>query len=251
MRNERLEAGDSPAGEDLDAVRSLCWAGVVRGHYKYLRVTVRNGRVRVSVPLRVSHAALEQFIESNLTKVAQWVAEQTRANSERRRNNPFCADLRDGGHVAYLGRVLTLACRPEVDETDLSDKGETLIVRCRPNDTQGLPREVRLWLAARFVERLAERMIHWSRHTGLFPQLVKPSNACGRWGSCTRAGVVRVSWRTICLPPEVIDYVIVHELSHLKHFNHSPAFWETVRAFYPPADRVRAFLTTVRAEELA
>lgn len=241
-----------PTARELEAVRSLCWAGLVRGRFKYLRVSVRDGHIRLSVPNRVSKAAVSEFIESHLVQVARWLSEQELHAKLRRENDPLGADYRHDGRIGYQGDVLRIRCVPEVSQTRLSDDGHELWVKAdAAADTEEIGKLVRAWLQARFAERLPQRLAYWSARTGLRPKTVKASNACGRWGSCSQTGVVRVAWRTICLPPEVLDYVLVHELTHLRHFNHSPAFWQTVRGFYPDADRVRAVLRQVRAGELA
>lgn len=59
------------------------------------------------------------------------------------------------------------------------------------------------------------------------------SNAGTRWGSCTRDDNIRLNWRLMCTPPHIIDYVVVHELSHLHHLNHSKTFWGTVESVLP------------------
>ena len=63
-----------------------------------------------------------------------------------------------------------------------------------------------------------------------------------RWGSCTPDGAVRLNWRLVHFPLEIIDYVIAHELAHLRELNHGPRFWSTVGELFPDFDRARAWL---------
>jgi len=63
-----------------------------------------------------------------------------------------------------------------------------------------------------------------------------------RWGSCSRSGVLRFNWRVIQAPPALIDYVIVHELLHLRHADHTKAFWAALGTVLPDADARRAAL---------
>ena len=241
-----------PSDEELERVRELCRAGVVRGKYKYLRVSVRDGRVRVSIPNRVSRAAEADFIEKHLVQVAQWLRRQNEAERERRENDPLSACYQNGGRIAYLGNPLTIRCMPAVPATRLACDDRELWLKASFAATRELVQKlVSGWLLERFHERLVKRMDYWTSVMGLHPREVKASNAKARWGSCTRTGVVRISWRTICLQPAVLDYVIVHELAHLNHFDHSPAFWQTVRLFFPECDRVRSYLKGICAPELA
>lgn len=238
------------ASLDTERVRALCYAGLVRGRFKYLRVSVREGRVRVSVPQRAGKALVADFIERHLASVASWLREQARRKDERRRSDPFVARYADAGRIAYRGGVLKIQCEA-TGATARLEGGELRIGVPATAGSEEIARVVRAWLRARFEETLAERMAYWVRKTSLAPHGVKASSARSRWGSCTRAGVVRVSWRTICLPPAVLDYVIVHELAHLRHFDHSPAFWSTVREHFGACEEARAFLRKIRADEIA
>ena len=80
---------------------------------------------------------------------------------------------------------------------------------------------------------LRQRLNLFADKTQLFPQKIRISSASARWGSCTNSGTISFSWKLIQCPPETIDYVIVHELSHLKEMNHSPKFWQVVQKIMP------------------
>ena len=68
------------------------------------------------------------------------------------------------------------------------------------------------------------------------------SSAQTRWGSASADGSIRLNWRLIHFAPAIIDYVVAHELAHLREMNHSPAFWETVRSVLPDFERSREAL---------
>lgn len=247
LPSDRLER----RAELLELARRSCWDNVVRGRFKYLRVSVREGRVRVSCPTLVGQSELTRFIEANLEKVASWMHLQKIMLENRRKVNPMSALLCDGGRVAYEGNVLTLRCDPNIDRTQISEDAKELCVKlaatARDEDVSAI---VQKWLKARFAERMAERVSYWVNKTGLQPKKVSASNAKTLWGSCSRNGSVRLSWRLICLPPAVFDYIIVHELVHLRHFDHSKAFWEEVNVIYPETPSVRRYLKNVRAADL-
>lgn len=237
--------------EALELARRSCWDNVVRGRFKYLRVSVREGRVRVSCPARVSQRALTRFIEENLEKVAFWMCTQKAQLESRRNANPLSAHLCDGGRVAYEGKVLRLRCDPNIARTQQSAYADELLVRAETTaSAEEIAAVVQKWLKERFAERLSERVSFWADKTGLHPKKVSISNAKKQWGSCTRQGAVRLSWRLVCLPAAALDYVIVHELVHLRHFDHSSAFWNDVQTIYPETPSVRRYLKTVRATDL-
>lgn len=216
----------------LELARRSCWDNVVRGRFKYLRVSVREGRVRVSCPTRVSQRALARFIEENLEKVAFWICTQKAQLESRRNANPLSAWLCNGGRVAYEGKVLRLRCDPNIARTQQSAHTDELLVRAEATaSAEEIAAVVQKWLKERFAERLPERISFWANKTGLHPKKVGISNAKKQWGSCTRQSAIRLSWRLICLPAAALDYVIVHELVHLRHFDHSSAFWTDVQTF--------------------
>ena len=76
------------------------------------------------------------------------------------------------------------------------------------------------------------------------PGRLRLSDPRGRWGSCAASGNLMLSWRLMLAPPEVLDYVIAHEVAHLAQMNHSPAFWATVERLMPEYHRHRAWLRT-------
>ena len=82
-------------------------------------------------------------------------------------------------------------------------------------------------------EILCERVISISGTMDCFANKIRISNAKSRWGSCSGSKVVSLNWRLIMLPTKIIDYVIVHELAHLKHMDHSNRFWAEVETYIP------------------
>ena len=95
---------------------------------------------------------------------------------------------------------------------------------------------------ARAKELLPQRVAHYSRVMGLYPTQVRITGAKTRFGSCSSQGHICFSWRLMQYPPEAIDYVIVHELAHLKHMNHSGAFYALVAKYLPDHKARRALL---------
>ena len=89
---------------------------------------------------------------------------------------------------------------------------------------------------------LPERVAHYGDIMGLHPTQVRITSAKTRFGSCSSTGHICFSWRLMQYPPEAIDYVVVHELAHLKHMNHSPAFHALVASVLPDHRQRRALL---------
>jgi len=79
----------------------------------------------------------------------------------------------------------------------------------------------------------AQRLAHFAPTLGVSYKTLRLSSAGTRWGSASADGTIRLNWRLIHLTPEMIDYVVVHELSHLRHMDHSPLFWDVVASVMP------------------
>ena len=91
-------------------------------------------------------------------------------------------------------------------------------------------------------ETLPGRVEFWSNRMGLHPTQIRITGARTRFGSCSSEGHICFSWRLMQYPPEAIDYVVVHELAHLRHMNHSPAFYALVERYLPDWKKRKALL---------
>lgn len=106
-------------------------------------------------------------------------------------------------------------------------------VLCVSGEAAFLSRRVMAYLrqqAGRVLPRHVER---WAEAMHVAPTKIALREVRSRWGSCTRSGRVMLSWRLVMAPAAVRDYIIIHELAHLTHFDHSPAFWARVDFFCP------------------
>jgi hypothetical protein len=90
--------------------------------------------------------------------------------------------------------------------------------------------EIREFYKREAVKKLTDRAEHWATRMKLYPTSLKFREQKTRWGSCSSRGAINLNWRLIVFRPEIIDYVIVHELAHLRHMNHSSSFWSLVEA---------------------
>ncbi|MBA4349104.1 MAG: M48 family peptidase [Thermodesulfovibrio sp.] len=98
------------------------------------------------------------------------------------------------------------------------------------------------WYIERAKEKINERVQRYSKLIGIIPQKIIIRNQEKRWGSCSHSGVLRFNWKAIMAPLSVLDYVIVHELCHLIHQNHSPDFWGKVESIISSYKDKRSWL---------
>lgn len=184
--------------------------------------------VRVMVPERTQQSWVDQW----LTEKRPWIEQKLEQLAQRR--SAYQIEVRQGAEIPYLDESLILrweyGSRNGVRRTDdqllvtLSKRG-TRPVEARVTDL------VKDWYQQQAEIYLRERTDFWQARTGLHHRGLIIKGFRRRWGSCDNRGRVSLNWRLICVPAAQADYVIVHELAHLKHFNHSRKFWCLVGAF--------------------
>lgn len=195
---------------------------------------VDSAGLTVSAPLSVPLAQVETAIAESegwiRRKLEVWRARQVPAQS-----------WESGATLPFLGGALRLAIT--VGGRAAAEKeGEVLRIRARSLEVAEVRRVVETFYRRSALLHFAERTFVLARMAGLSAPRVFLSSAQSRWGSCNSRREVRLAWRLIKAPPEVIDYVICHELAHLRHMNHSPAFWSEVERLCPDHRRLRAQL---------
>ena len=109
-------------------------------------------------------------------------------------------------------------------------------------DAAHVARRVRDFLAREAKRDLTEAIERYAAQLGQRPVRVTLRDTRSRWGSCTARGELNFSWRLILAPPTVLDYLVAHEMAHLREMNHSPRFWALVHALCPHTDAAEAWL---------
>ena len=216
----------------------------VRARSIHLRIGV-NG-LEVTAPKWVSIRAIEEAIEEKRAWIEKKMAER---DAWRKEEGISSMRFEEKGLIPYRGSRVEISLGHA--KTELLSDGKTLAVALPQGaDTTRIRETVRAWLYAKAEELIGERLKFYSEKTGLTPSSWHLTNAHGRWGSCSAKRVVRLSWRLIFFTDDVIDYVVVHELTHLAHMDHSAAFWKDVEAVYPAYVEVRTKLMGVPLGEL-
>lgn len=205
--------------------------------------------LRITAPRWVTLAQIEQAI----LEKQSWIFSKLREKQERlvRRAQPAMQWI-DGARLPYLGGHLTLRL-VEGRRLALSHDAEqaSLSISMPPDASeQQLKDKVRSWLQHEARQVFLSRLPVFAERLGVQYQSMHLSSANTRWGSCTAQGKIRLNWRLIHFSPEIIDYVVAHELSHLREMNHSPKFWATVASALPEYERAKRALRTHAAADL-
>lgn len=208
----------------------------------------------VSAPLR----ARPHDIEHALQAKARWILAKLLQRHERQRQQAHeHLDWGPGARLPCLGGHLVLHLDPTVRcstgpalHTQLAGplpSEQPLRLRLAPDSPPEAVRQATArWLQLQALAVFQQRCAHYAPRLGVQPTRVALTSARTRWGSATSQGVIRLHWHLLHFPLAVLDYVVVHELAHLREMNHSPAFWAWVHSLVPNAAACQAALRQKR-----
>ena len=187
---------------------------VARGRQKHmnLRINPRSGIVHVTAPYYTPAAEIENFIRKN----RDWLNDHLAVLPEA---VPFA----DGAEVPLIGQRRVL--RHNAGQVGVHDEGNRLLVG---GDIAFFERRVRDYMVARARREITMRARFYASQVGKRIAAITIRDTTSRWGSCSTGGRLSFSWRLVMAPLHVLDYVVAHEVAHLVHMNHSPAFWSLV-----------------------
>ena len=187
--------------------------------------TIDEDGLRVGAPWRASQRRIEVLLGSH----ARWI-DLKLAEWQARQRPPFIWN--EGATVMLLGEPLILAKIPTC--ISMERNGNMLYLPDRtPHDPQGLAEQVVAWLRRTAQNWFEQRAAYYAPLLNVQVSTIRLSNARTRWGTCHPDGRIHLNWRLIQMPEMLIDYVVVHELAHLREPNHSQRFWRWVAGVMP------------------
>ena len=198
---------------------------LVRSRRKTVAIVIeRDGRLTVRAPLRLSGGRIQAFVESH----ADWIAK----NRTRLQATPLPPVHRyvDGEIFLYLGQAYLLHLVPARHPALAFDGAAFRLAKSSQSQAQ---EAFERWYKQQARSFLAERVPVLAVKHGFRYQRVRISSARTRWGSCSSRGTLSFTYRLVMAPPEVIDYVVLHELVHTQIGNHSKTFWNKVAELMP------------------
>ena len=227
--------------EGRDAVR----LGTVDVPYVFKRVPRRRhvhilvndeGTIEVRAPWRFSVRKAREVLREN----AEWVLNSLDTARERLAQR---TRLVTGTRIPLLDGSLRLDVRPQA-QVDMFEcarswrgraerRGAVLRVSTASLGDDELRALIERWYRREAATFLAGRVEHYAPRLGVRPSRLTIRGQRSRWGSCSGRGTVSLNWRLMMVPGALADYVVVHELCHLRHMNHSPQFWAMVSGVIP------------------
>ena len=195
-------------------------------------IVEHDGTLTIRAPMRAPQALIQQFIQEK----EKWIA-----RTQKKLRSVVQTPARqyvDDETFPFLGSPFDLKLvRPQRPSLQF-DNGFTLSRTAQKRGASTFTR----WYKERAYEVITERVAKYAKQYSFTPKQVKITSAKTRWGSCSPNGTLNFTWRLVMAPLDVIDYVVVHELVHLRVKDHSSKFWKVVESIYPEYKKQRKWL---------
>jgi predicted metal-dependent hydrolase len=216
-------------------------------HKRHVTLTVDPHRgLRVSAPTHVTDANVEQILREK----SSWVIRKLE-ECERLRDSIPHHRFVSGESFPFLGQhyPLQVLDDPHLTKPSLQLMDNRFLLRIPPHTAMAdesqrvdsIRQQFRQWYIETGEAVVRDRLERYTPYFGR-PTRIILKDQKSRWGSCAVDGTIRINWRILMAPMPIVDYLLVHELAHLRHRNHSPAFWAAVSAVIPDCRERRSWL---------
>jgi len=180
----------------------------------------------IHAPKRISQSQLEDII----VQKADWVLRKLASVTANRIPE---IQWQHGEQLLFLGNAITLTIEHNARSKAVEYEPGVLQLAMPNQDEMLIARKVVQWYKKQAITDFTRRLEIFSSKLGVKFTSLTLSNAASRWGSCNSKKEIRLNWRLLQAPPHIINYVVCHELAHIKEMNHSANFWATVASIFP------------------
>lgn len=222
-----------------------------RGKRRTIGLSVRSEGLTVNAPRWTPVGEVEALLRDK----SAWVLEKLHETRQRSQALDQARIIwRDGVQFDFLGERVRLLLDPthafaaaggSLDRTPDDGMAVLRLGLAHSTDESRIRDAAQAWLMRQAQSLFVQRLDHFAPQLGVQHTRLRLSSAGTRWGSASADGSIRLNWRLIHLPMDLIDYVVVHELSHLLHMDHSPRFWAVVAGVMPDHPERRRALKRV------
>lgn len=203
---------------------------IIRSKRKTVCLRIKqDGTVEVRGPRMMPDSYVREFIQSKADWIIQKRKEVALQQSKKRAHTYQSGDI-----FGYLGEeyVLTLAAAGR-KRIEVVQEERKIILHTTSFEAKAVEKYLKEWYKKQATDYIEERVKYYKQIIPGKVASVLMENRKGRWGSCNSHGELTFNWRLMMAPPEIIDYVVVHELCHLRHMDHSKEFWNAVGSVLP------------------
>lgn len=219
---------------------------LVRSRRKTIGITIsKEGDVKVSAPLKTTEKQIVDIVNNKAPWILKKLEEIRNSYGVSAKNRLF----QSGEIFLYRGLEYTLNIHKKhgIRKPEIGLQSEGINIVLPDNavvDDEGafIKSLLRSWYIGQFEIIIRERIPKYASLVGVNPSKVTIREQKTRWGSCSAKGNINLNWKLIMAPPEVLDYVIVHELCHMRQMNHSKKFWDIVGNTLPEFSKSKKWL---------
>lgn len=196
----------------------------------------------IHAPKRIA----QSYLESLILQKSDWIRKKLASLTA---NQVPALQWQDNEQLLLLGNTVTLSVRQDArSKAIIYEPGILMLALPNQDDTVAISRKVILWYKKQAIVDFSRRLTLLAAKLGVSTPKLFLSNAQSRWGSCNSKKEIRLNWRLLQAPPHIINYVICHELAHLKEMNHSAKFWAVVETLYPDYRQAEKDLKAISAQ---
>lgn len=198
-----------------------------------ISVSLKHG-VRISAPKRISDKQIAEVVNEK----ADWILNKLSYLESIKSEVPKI-NFTDGEKFSVLGKEYTLKINvsPPMSSSSVTLSDNLIIVNLTEDNACNLSDSVRKhlidWYKNYAKVIVAQRIEHFSKLMNVVPRNLVIKELKSIWGSCTPKNTININWKIIMAPLEIVDYLVVHELTHIKIKNHSKQFWQMAESIYP------------------
>lgn len=201
------------------------------GRKKSISLAVRDGCIAILAPRRVPDRDIQELIN----RKAAWLRRKLAKHAEAKRLTTHA--FVDGETFLFLGERYPLQVQDGPKARAELEAGVFVVQARRSHSAERRARSVRAaflrWYKAEAATLIEDRVRYYAARMTLSPGQLSFRDYKSMWGKCTSDGDLTFNWKLVMAPLEIVDYVVVHELAHLRYLNHSAAFWSVVEAAMP------------------
>ena len=230
---------------------------ILRSRRKTLALQVKQGQVFVRSPLHLD----DKFISSFIQKKEAWLKSKIAAQNQ---TVDLCCDYSQGAQLYLFGQLVSLNIvfsntvnKSDVYRSTVDDNQQVLVIvfpayrkkslTLKKQLTAAVKKNIEGYFKQQALKIIPPKVEYYSQLTQLTPKSIKIRQYRARWGSCNSRGELSFNYLLMMLPMDVINYVVIHELCHLRHLNHSTHFWQLVAKYYPDYLLAKQWIKTNQA----
>ncbi|MFA5985172.1 MAG: SprT family zinc-dependent metalloprotease [Methylococcaceae bacterium] len=216
-----------------------------------VRIVVSHNRVEVVAPLKVAELSVHQFVSAKQDWIQQALEKIAEKTNSKLAQDPKIYQA--GAEILYRGLVQRLRVKASALKKISIEFDDTLtayvpVALLATENSDAIKKALEQWLKKQAKHEVEQIVQRWVLEQAFKPNVVRIKAQKSRWGSCGIHNDININWLLIMAPPEVLEYVVVHELCHLKIRNHSKLFWQLVAKYLPAYQEQRLWLKKHGAE---